>query len=637
MIALSCNNVNKSFGIDSILENISFSINEGDRVGLVGVNGTGKTTLLKIVAGLEDYDSGDIYFSKGSNVGYLQQNANFQSDKTIIDEVMSVFSHLIEMEESLRELEHNIALESSNNDSKSFDSMMAKYSSDLEKFNEMNGYGYKSEVRGVLKGLGFEEDEFQKPVNVLSGGQKTRVLLSKILLQKPDILLLDEPTNHLDIEAVEWLELFLKQYKGTIVLISHDRYFLDQLVNTVLEIHNKRLRTYNGDYTHFMKQRLVNEDIEKRQYENQQEEIKRQQAVIDKLKSFGREKQVKRARSREKALDKMEVLDRPDYARNKARISFDTQISSGNDVMQVEGLAMGFEEQNLFENINFNIYKHEKVALIGPNGIGKSTLFNLIEKKLEPRAGKINLGTNVNIGYYDQEQEGLDPVNSIIEEIRNENPLLTDTEIRNYLAAFLFTGEDVFKLIESLSGGEKARVALLKLMLSKSNFLLLDEPTNHLDIDSKDVLEEALIDYEGTLFMISHDRYFLNRVSNKILSLTQDGLAEYLGNYDYYLEKKRQAELSEEEIVETTKTKTQIKEERRKEKERQKEEKKLRERSKKIEEEISEIEGIIEDLDAKMCLEEYYSDPQKSVEVAKEKSSLEERLAMLYEEWEEFM
>ena len=637
MIVLSCNNLNKSFGIDTILEIVSFTVNEGDKVGIIGVNGTGKTTLFKILSGIYGYDSGDIYLGKGVEIGYLEQNTNFHSEGTIFEEVLEVFKDLIEMETYLRDLEVKIANESSNPNSKELEKIMNEYSNKLEKFSELNGYGYKSEAKGVLKGLGFSDEDMDKKINILSGGEKTRVLLAKLLLKNPSLLLLDEPTNHLDSEAIEWLEVFLKQYKGTVIIISHDRYFLDQVVNRVFEIHNKKLRTYNGNYSKFIELSKVEKELELKKFEDQQKEIKKQEESIDRLKAYGREKHLKRARSKEKMLDKVEVLDRPEMYRKKANIKFSPSVTSGNDVLEARDISMGYGDRTLFRNLNLNIYRGEKVALIGPNGAGKSTLFKIIMNNLQPLTGSVKLGTNVHVDYFHQEQKTLNLDNTIIDEIWNDHPQLTQTTLRTMLGAFLFEDEEVFKKISTLSGGERARVAILKLILSNSNFLLLDEPTNHLDIDSKEVLEEALLNYEGTLFTISHDRYFLNTVIDKILVLDENGITEYLGNYDYYIEKKKQAQ--EMSIVATTeeKTKTQLKDEKRKEREQREIEKKARVKRQNIEKEIEEVELKIEELDVLMCQEEVYSNPEKAKEVSQNKSDLENRLSQLYEEWEEYM
>ena len=638
MIILSCNNLNKSFGVDSILENISFTINEGDKVGIIGVNGTGKTTLFKIISNEYGYDSGDIYTSKDCEIGYLEQNTNFYSENTILDEVLEVFKPLIEMEANLRELEVKIAEEGSKPNSQILNKLMDEYSHKMELFSAINGYGYKSEAKGVLIGLGFKESDFDKQVNVLSGGEKTRVLLGKLLLKKPTLLLLDEPTNHLDAEAIEWLEFFLKQYKGTVMLISHDRYFLDQVVNRTFEIYNKKLKAYNGNYSDFIELSKVEKELEIKKYEDQQKEIKKQEESIERLKAYGREKHLKRARSKEKALDKVEVLDKPELYRKKAKISFDPSVVSGNDVIQIRDMSMGFDDRILFKDLNLDIYRGEKVALIGPNGIGKSTLFKIIMNELTPLTGEVKLGTNVNVSYFHQEQKTLNLNNTIIDEIWDENPNLTQTQIRTMLGAFLFENDDVFKQISSLSGGERARVAILKLILSKANFLLLDEPTNHLDIDSKEVLEEALNNYTGTIFTISHDRYFLNTVADKILVLNEDGITEYHGNYDYYMAKKKESEEMAIKVEdESEKTKTQLKEEKRREREEREKQKKNRNKIANTEKEIEEIEIKIGELDELLCLEEVYSNPERSKEVSLEKANLEDKLAELYELWEELM
>ena len=637
MIVLSCNNLNKSFGIDSILENVNFTVNEYDKIGIIGVNGTGKTTLFKIISGIYGYDSGDIYTSKDCEIGYLEQNTNFHSENTILEEVLEVFKDVIEMEKYLRDLEHKISEESSNTNSTTLEKLMNEYSNKLEAFSDMNGYGYKSEAKGVLKGLGFSDEDMDKPISILSGGEKTRVLLGKLLLKKPTLLLLDEPTNHLDSEAIEWLEVFLKQYKGTVILISHDRYFLDQVVNRIFEIHNKKLKTYNGNYSDFIKASAIEKELELKKFEDQQKDIKKQEESIERLKAFGREKHLKRARSKEKALAKVDVLDKPEAYRKKAKLEFNPSVTSGNDVLQLRDISMGYGERILFKDLNLDIYRGEKVALIGANGIGKSTLFKIIMNEVTPLSGDIKFGTNVNVSYFHQEQKTLNLDNTIIDEIWEDNKQLTQTSLRTMLGAFLFEGEEVFKKISTLSGGERARVAILKLILSNANLLLLDEPTNHLDIDSKEVLEEALSSYTGTIFTISHDRYFLNTVVDKVLVLDENGITEYLGNYDYYIEKKKQVqEMNTVEVIEE-KTKTQLKEEKRKEREQREAEKKNRVKRQNIEKEIEETEAKIEEMDVLLCQEEVYSNPEKSKDVSLQKASLEEKLSALYEEWESLM
>ena len=639
MIVLSCNNLNKSFGIDSILEDVSFTVNEGDKIGIIGINGTGKTTLFKIISGVYGYDNGDIYTAKDCEIGYLEQNMNFHSENTILDEVLEVFRDLIDMETYLRNLELKIAEEGEKSNSDDLDKLMNEYSHKLELFADKNGYGYKSEAKGVLKGLGFSDNDMNKPISILSGGEKTRILLGKLLLKKPTLLMLDEPTNHLDSEAIEWLELFLKQYKGTVMLISHDRYFLDQVVNRTFEIHNKKLKTYNGNYSKFLELSRVEKELELKKYEDQQKDLKKQEESIERLKAYGREKHLKRARSKEKALDKIDVLDKPEAYRKRARIEFNPSIVSGNDVLQVRDVSMGYGNRILFKDLNLDIYREEKVALIGANGIGKSTLFKIIMNEIIPLSGSVTLGTNVNVSYFHQEQKTLNLDNTIIDEIWDSNKHLTQTQIRSMLGAFLFEDEEVFKKISTLSGGERARVAILKLILSNANFLLLDEPTNHLDIDSKEVLEEALSSYTGTIFTISHDRYFLNTVVDKILVLDENGITEYLGNYDYYMFKKRQVQemsLIQGEDKEE-KTKTQLKEEKRKEREQREAEKKNRVKRQNIEKEIETTESKIEELDILLCQEEVYSNPERAKEVSQEKTNLENNLEALYEEWEQLV
>lgn len=638
MIILSCNNINKSFGVESILEDISFSVNEGDKIGIVGVNGTGKTTLFKIITGIYGYDSGDIYTAKNCRLGYLEQNTNLYSDRTVYEEVLSVFSNLVQAEENLRKLEHEISEHSTTENTEELENMMNMYSKKLEEFEENNGYGYKSEVIGTLRGLGFRDDEMDKKVNVLSGGEKTRVLLGKLLLSKPSLLMLDEPTNHLDSESVEWLEAFLRAYNGTVMTISHDRYFLDQSVNRIFEISNRKLTTYNGNYTDYQKQSKIQKELEQKRYENQQREIKKQEESIERLKAYGREKHLKRARSKEKMLDKIDRLDRPDGDKKRAKFRFQRSHQSGRDVLQVEDISKSYNEKNIFKGVSFDIYRGEKVALIGPNGVGKSTLFKMImgdEKKL---TGEIHIGQNVEISYFHQEQKTLNLNNTIIDEIWDSNPKLNQTDVRNLLGAFLFYGEDVFKEIKTLSGGERARVAILKLMLSNSNLLLLDEPTNHLDIDSKEVLEEAIGNYDGTVFTISHDRYFINKIADKILVLNKEGITEYLGNYDYYLEKKKQQQemqkIADDNNVVGEKTKTKIKEERRKEKENKQNENERKKSLKNIENEITILEKQIAGLEILLCDEEIYLFPEKIAEVGREKNEYQRKLNELYDKWE---
>ncbi|SES86752.1 ATP-binding cassette, subfamily F, member 3 [Natronincola peptidivorans] len=633
MIVLSCNNISKSFGVDLIIKNISFSINKGERVGLVGINGAGKTTLFKILCQQLPYDDGELYISKSTTIGYLEQNNRLNLANTVYEEVVDVFAGLIAMEENLRELEQQIAvLGKDPSNSSQLQTSMDAYAGMLEAFNEGNGYGFRSEVRGVLKGLGFSEDEFSQPISQLSGGQKTRVSLAKLLLSKPDLLMLDEPTNHLDIEAVEWLEGFLKDYLGTVLMISHDRYFLDQLVTRIMEIENHQLESYLGSYTDFVKKKQVIRQHQLKAYHQQQKEITKQKDMIRRLRQHGTEKLMNRAKSKEKQLAKVEELQAPQTQQTKAKMQFQTTVKSGNDVLSIENLEKAFDDTPLFRQVTFDIYRGERVALIGANGIGKSTLFKIILGKLKASDGQLRLGHNVDLGYYDQEQEGLHLDKMVIDEIWDEHAYMKETEVRTLLGSFLFREEDVYKPVSNLSGGEKSRLSLLKLILSNANFLLLDEPTNHLDIDSKEVLEEALLRYDGTIFVISHDRYFLNRVTTKVIDLKATGTEVFLGNYDYYVEKKNQQLYQEEETE--IKTKTQLKEERRKEKEERDKQRQLAKNREKIEEEIMLLEEKLIESETLLCQQEIYTNPEKSREIHKETIMLKERIDQLYAEWD---
>lgn len=639
MIALAMNNIKKTFGIDTILENISFSINEGERIGLVGSNGAGKTTLFKIITGELDYDNGEIYFGKDLTIGYLAQNTEIATTNTLLEEVLTVFEGVMILEKEIRILEHDISDAGAKEDFALLDRLMKQYSSKTEEFTKINGYAYNSEAKGILIGLGFKEEDFSKEVRMLSGGEKTRLMLGKLLLKKPDILLLDEPTNHLDTDSVQWLENFLKQYRGTIFVISHDRYFLDELTNKTYELFSRELKIYNGNYSFYVKQRLVDEEIALKTYEENQSQIKRQQEVIDKLKAFGREKQVKRARSREKLLDKMEKVEKPNYLKKKAKITFNTKIKSGKDVMKIRGVSKSYGERTLFSEVNLDIYREEKIALIGPNGAGKSTLFNILLGEDKNFEGEITFGTNVRPVYFDQDRDDLNHEVNILDEVWSTYPHIKEADLRSMLGAFLFFGDDVFKLVGTLSGGEKARISLLKLMLSDSNFLFLDEPTNHLDIESKEVLEDALCAYEGTVFVISHDRYFLNKVPDKILVLENQEIKEYFGNYDYYMEKKAMEKAAKEfeNQTEDSSTKTQLKVQRKKDKEKEKEERKLKKQLTDTENRIHAIEQEITDLDHELCKEEVYSNPEKSMEITDLKTALNNELGDLLELWEKLL
>ncbi|KNF09611.1 ATPase component of ABC transporter [Gottschalkia purinilytica] len=632
MIVLSCNNLSKSYVVDKILDNITFSINNDEKVGLVGLNGAGKSTLFNILTGNVSIDSGNIFISKECKLGYLEQQTYIESQNSILDEAMEVFKPIIDMEEKLRTLEQEISIEAQQENSNKLEKLMESYSVLSEEFQGKNGYGFKSEIKGVLKGLGFTDDQLDKPIHQLSGGQKARVSLAKLLLEKPDILLLDEPTNHLDIQAIDWLEKYIREYRGAAIIISHDRYFLDNTVSKIFYLENSNLSIYNGNYTTFMKKRKEELELLEKKYEEQQKEISRQEDIIRRFMSYGGQRYVRQAQSRQKMLDKMQKLDSPAASNKRSKIRFEPSIQSGNDVVSIENLSKSFENIDLFNNVSFNIYKGEKVGLIGPNGIGKTTLFKIIMGNISPTDGSITLGHHVNIGYYDQEQSDLNSQKTIVDEIWDDYPNLNHYQIRTLLAQFLFLGDDIFKDISDLSGGERSRISLLKLMLSKSNFLLMDEPTNHLDIDSKEVLEDALLNYDGTLLVISHDRYFLNKVTNKILDLSKCGITEYLGNYSYYLEKKN-ASLSVEDENSNEKTKTQIKAERKKEKEQEKIERQLRKKVKLLEENISKHEESISELENLMCDPNIYSNHQKSNEIHQEILKLKTELENLYTDW----
>lgn len=631
MLVLSCSNLTKTYIIDTILDNLSFTVEDGDKIGVIGLNGSGKTTLFNILNGEIPQDSGEIYIQKSVQIGYLKQHTSIESNKTVFNECLEVFLPLIEMEESLRNLEHEISLEGSRGESEKLSTLMEQYANLSEKFLSLNGYGFKSEIKGTLKGLGFKDEDLDKEVNVLSGGQKSRLSLAKLLLEKPDILLLDEPTNHLDIDAIDWLEKFLKDYKGAALIISHDRYFLDRVVNRIFHIEHLKLNVYNTNYTNFMARRKKDLEIYQKHFEDQQKEIKRQEEIIRRFKAYGGERYHGLAESRQKMLDKMKLLDKPMGEQQKSRIKFEPKVKSGRDVLRVEGLEKSFGDFKLLRDINFNIYRGEKVGLIGANGIGKTTLFKIILGELSKDGGEITLGHHVEKGYFDQEMTKLNLNKTIMDEIWDENPTFDHYKVRSILSQFMFIGDDIFKQVSDLSGGEKGRLSLLKLMLSQANFLLMDEPTNHLDIDSKEVLEEAIINYEGTLFVISHDRYFLNKVTDKILELTKEGIKEYIGNYDYYLEKKN--EILYEEDEEDGKTKTQIKLEKRKEKELLKEEKVKRREIKALEEEISNQESKLEELDNILCDSSIYDKPEKVVELTKERENLQMELDNLYNQW----
>ena len=637
MIILSCKNIHKSYGIDIVLDKVSFSINEGEKVGFVGSNGAGKSTLFKILTGTLDHDEGDLYIDKGKKLGYLSQNLSLESSNTMYDEMLLVFDNLIDMERRLSELETKLSEPYDESNGDYHNKLIENYTKLQDNYNLNGGYTFRTEISKVLYGLGFSKEDFDKTINILSGGQKTRLALCKLLLTNPDILLLDEPTNHLDLKAIEWLEEYLKSYSGSIIIISHDRYFLDAITNRTIELISGKVKEYNGNYSKFIELKKKNYELELKAYNLQQSEIKRQEEIITRFKSFNREKSIKAAESRQKALDKVDRIDAPDKEYKINNLMFEPKVTSGNDVLSIKNLSKSFGEKHLFSNLNGEIKKQDKIALIGENGRGKTTLFRIVMDKISSDEGYTVKGTNVQIGYYDQEQSDLNPNKTILEEVWDTFPTLNNTQIRSALASFLFTGDDVKKMISSLSGGEKCRINLLKLMLNKSNFLLLDEPTNHLDIMSREALEDSLIDYKGTLLVISHDRYFLNKVIDKIWELNEYDLKEYLGNYSYFVEKKanptRFVEIEESE----GKTKTQINAEKRKKRDEEKAEKQKKLLIKKLEEEIASTEDAIVKCQEKLCLEEVYSNPEESIKVNNEIAALEGKLESLYGEWEELV
>lgn len=629
MIVLSAKNIKKSYGIDTIIENISFTVQENDRVGIVGINGAGKSTLFRILTGELDRDEGELYFGRGLKVGYMSQDFSFDSVNSIWDEMLTVFEDIIRIEIQMRDLESQI----SSNDQEALPQLLKSYSTLQELYNSKDGFSYQSRIRGVLKGLGFTQEEYSQKISTLSGGQKTRIALGKVLLQSLDILLLDEPTNYLDIESVEWLESHLKGFKGTLLIISHDRYFLDEVTNKTFEIENKTLTEYNGSYTKYvdLKQQAL-EQLQK-EYSLQQKEIERQQAIINRFRQYNREKSIKQAESREKALERMEKLDRPTAPPKSAKFQFEPRIRSGYDVLFADNLTKSYDRM-LFNDISFEIKQGDKVALLGPNGIGKTTILKIIRGIVNADAGIIRLGRNVYLGYYEQEQESLDPSRLVIDEIWDEYPELREADIRTKLAAFLFQGEDVFKEIYKLSGGEKSRVALLKLMLSKSNFLLMDEPTNHLDITSKEVLEKALQSYGGTVLFISHDRYFIKKVANRVLELDPNGCTQYVGGYSYYLDKKNEKSL-QANIKQAPERQTELKNDWLKQKEEKANAKKHQKRLETVEKEIGDSEARLAEITALMDVPEVYSDHIRCHELQLESEALEKSLEELYQEWEE--
>ena len=634
---LSCQGISKSFGEKVILEDASFHIEEREKAALIGNNGAGKTTLLRIIMEEIHADAGQVVLAKDKRIGYLAQYQDVQGHLSVYEELLSTKQYIIDMEERLRAME--VQMKNASGDE--LDRLMNSYTRLTHEFELENGYAYKSELMGVLNGLGFTEEDFTKQVATLSGGQKTRVALGKLLISKPDILLLDEPTNHLDMESIAWLETYLLNYPGAVFIVSHDRYFLDKVVTKVIEIDAGQVRMYAGNYSAYAEKKAQLRDAQYKAYLNQQREIKHQEAVIVKLKSFNREKSIKRAESREKMLNKVQRIDKPVEVQSQMRLSLEPRVVSGNDVLTVEDLAKSFPQQKLFSNISFQIKRGERVALIGNNGTGKTTMLKILNGLLDADAGSFSLGAKVQIGYYDQEHHVLHAEKTIFEEISDTYPTLTETQIRNMLAAFLFTGDDVFKVISSLSGGERGRVSLAKLMLSEANFLILDEPTNHLDIASKEILEEALNSYTGTVLYVSHDRYFINQTATRILDLTNQSVVNYIGDYDYYLEKKEEltekyaptAQEATEEAKEETPSEGKLTWPQQKEEQARK--RKQENELKKVEKRIEELETRDKEIDDTLVLPDVCTNVGRCAELSREKDKIQAELEELYEKWEE--
>lgn len=642
---LSVTNIHKAFQEVPILKNVSFHIEDHDKAAIVGINGAGKTTLLKIIMGELPADEGLVTFSKDKTVGYLSQHEAVLGENTIYQELLSVKQEILTMEQQM----HTMELQMKSAQGERLEKLMENYALLTHRYEQENGYAYKSELTGVLKGLGFAPDEFGKSVSTLSGGQKTRVALGKLLLLKPDLIILDEPTNHLDLGSITWLETYLLNYRGAVIIVSHDRFFLDRIANKVIEIDNTKASVFSGNYTAYAAAKEIQRTAALNAYLKQQQEIKHQEAVIEKLKSFNREKSIKRAESREKMLDKIEVIEKPVEVRTDMHLTLTPRRESGSDVLQAEGLSKAFGPLTLFTNLSFSLKKGEHVAIIGDNGTGKTTILKIINELIPADTGTIRLGTNVQIGYYDQEHHVLHPEKTLFEEISDDYPSLTNTEIRNTLAAFLFTGDDVFQPIKTLSGGERGRVSLAKLMLSEANFLILDEPTNHLDIQSKEILEDALNAYTGTVLYVSHDRYFINRTAHRILDLNRCVLTNYLGNYDYYLEKKEE-QLSKidaapadshfgnsdttQDLKNAASGNSDAKQDWKAKKEEQAAKRKRENELKKCEEQIETLESRNTEIDALMASPEVCTDVAKLQELNLEKEGNEEELAALYEKWE---
>lgn len=638
---LSCQNISKAFVENQVLKNVSFHIEDHEKAAIVGINGAGKTTLLRIIVGEMTPDDGQVVLAKDKTLGYLAQNSTVDTSHTIYEELLSVKADLLRLEEKIRECENNMK----HADGDALEDLMKQYTSLTHAFETGGGYLYRSELVGVLKGLGFTEDEFSKPVATLSGGQKTRVALGRLLLQNPDLIILDEPTNHLDMNSIAWLETYLLNYKGAVLIVSHDRYFLDRIAGKVIEIDQSKATTFIGNYSDYAIKKEQLRVAAWNAYMNQQREIKHQEEVIEKLKSFNREKSIKRAESREKMLDKIEVIEKPSEVRTDMKLTLTPRILSGNDVLTVEHLSKSFDSHKLFTDVNFEIKRGEHVAIIGDNGSGKTTLLKILNGLVPADQGTFRLGSNVEIGYYDQEHHVLHSEKTLFEEISDDYPYLNNTQIRNVLAAFLFTGEDVFKRISDLSGGERGRVSLAKLVLSNANFLILDEPTNHLDIMSKEILEDALNGYEGTILYVSHDRYFINRTAHRILDLTEGQFVSYVGNYDYYLEKHDTVmaaiEASVPQSADADNTvaakvaESEVKLDWKAQKEEQARLRKKENDLKKCEEQIARLEARVSEIDTEMSDPAIGTQVAKLQELSKEQAACQKQLEKLYEQWEE--
>ena len=629
-MVLACQNISKAYGVNEILNHINFHIEAKEKLAIVGINGAGKSTLLKIIMNEEEADEGQVVIGKDITVGYLAQHQNSYYDKTIYEELLSVKQDVIDLQEQIRQLEQDMKhLEGAE-----LEDALERYTRMNHTFEMQDGYAFESQITGILKGLGFEEAEFNRPVSELSGGQKTRVSLGRLLLSRPDIILLDEPTNHLDLNSIAWLEGYLRGYDGAVIIVSHDRYFLDKIVTKVVEIENTQATIYHGNYSYYAKKREEVRLSKYRAYMNQQAEIKHQEEVIAKLKQFNREKSIKRAESREKMLDKIERLDKPQEVHDEMRLTLTPDVESGNDVLFVEGLSKSFDGKTIFSNVNMDIKRGERVALIGNNGTGKTTILKIINQLLPKDSGKVVLGAQVHIGYYDQEHQVLHPDKTIFDELQDAYPQMNNTRVRNVLAAFLFTGEDVFKKIEDLSGGERGRVSLAKLMLSNANFLILDEPTNHLDITSKEILENALKNYSGTILYVSHDRYFINQTATRILDLSATGITSYIGNYDYYIEQQLVSTARAEEKTTIVKEETENKKDWKRSKEEQAKERKRQNDIKKTAARIEELEQLLSSLEEEMSLPENATNVAKLTEITTKQAAANEELEALYETWE---